>query len=93
MIIDLLSPPKKSWPAPLITRVSPIVAISRIASFWFTSFLSTVRSIVTASSPITPIVATSATQAGSPSACSPTRVSAANTTMIPCAKLNTPDAL
>jgi hypothetical protein len=34
-----------------------------------------------------------ATKAGTPRSYSPTRVSAANTTMMPWAKLNTPDAL
>ena len=39
------------------------------------------------------MVIASATNAGTPCAYRPTKVRAANTTMMPCAKLNTPDAL
>ncbi len=39
------------------------------------------------------MVSASARKAGTPCAYKPTKVSAANTTMMPCAKLNTPDAL
>ena len=47
----------------------------------------------TASPYMTPTVRISAIQAGTPFSCSPTSVSAANTIMIPWAKLKTPEAL
>ena len=43
--------------------------------------------MVTASANITASVSATLIHAGIPSACSPTSVSAANTTMMPCAKL------
>ena len=71
----------------------PNVAMNRMMSGWLTSGRSTSRSTPTASPYMTAIVRTSATQAGTPFSCRPTRVSAANTIMMPCAKLNTPEAL
>ena len=67
--------------------------MNRMMSGWLTSGRSTTRSTATASTNITPTASTSARSAGTPFSCRPTRVSAANTTMIPCAKLNTPEAL
>ena len=67
--------------------------MNRMMSGWFTSGRSTTRSTAIASTSITPTASTSATSAGTPFSCRPTRVRAANTTMIPCAKLNTPEAL
>jgi hypothetical protein len=42
---------------------------------------------------MTPMVSAKARKAGTPFSCRPTSVRAANTTMMPWAKLNTPDAL
>ena len=67
--------------------------MNRMMSAWLTSGRSTKRSIATASNNMTPIVSASARKAGTPCAYRPTSVSAANTTMMPCAKLNTPEAL
>ncbi len=65
----------------------PIVAMKRMMSGWLMSGRSTTRSIPTARRNITTSVPAKATQAGSPRAWSPTSVSAAKTTMMPCAKL------
>ncbi len=46
-----------------------------------------------ASATITAMVRTSAATSGAPRSMSPTRVSAANSTITPWAKLNTPEAL
>ena len=51
------------------------------------------RSTLTASAYMTASVSSRATKAGTPISCRPTSVSAANTTMMPWAKLNTPEAL
>ena len=50
-------------------------------------------SIAIASSTMTPIAIAMASQIGTPRSSRPTRVSAANSTMTPWAKLNMPDAL
>jgi hypothetical protein len=73
--------------------VIPKVAMKRMMSGWFTRGRSTTRSIVTASRNMTPSDRITASQAGTPFSWRPTRVRAENTTMIPCAKLNTPEAL
>ena len=49
--------------------------------------------MASASAYMTAIVRISAAQAGTPFSCRPTNVSAANTIMMPWAKLNTPEAL
>ena len=67
--------------------------MNRMMSGWLTSGRNTTRSTATASRNITTRVSASATQAGTPFSYRPTSVSAANTTMMPWAKLNTPDAL
>ena len=67
--------------------------MNRMMSGWLTSGRSISRSTPIASTSITTMVSASARKAGTPLACRPTSVSAANTTMMPCAKLNTPDAL
>ena len=67
--------------------------MNRMMSGWLTSGRSTTRSTAEASTNMTTMVSASATKAGRPASCRPTSVSAANTTMMPCAKLNTPEAL
>ena len=67
--------------------------MNRMMSDWLTSGRSIRRSTPKASTNITTMVSASATKAGTPCSCRPTSVSAANTTMMPWAKLNTPDAL
>jgi hypothetical protein len=69
----------------------PIVAMNRMMSGCPTSGRSTTRSTVQASANITPSVPATAIQAGMPISCRPTSVSAANTTMMPCAKLKIRD--
>ena len=70
-----------------------MVAIKSMISGWLTRGLKTSLSTEKANTYITNIVMGSAIYAGIPFSWSPTRVNAANTTIIPCAKLNTPDAL
>ena len=67
--------------------------MNRMMSGWLTSGRRTKRSIASASKNMTPMVMASARKAGTPCAYKPTNVSAENTTMMPCAKLNTPEAL
>ena len=87
VIITLFSPPKMISPKPMRNSVMPIVAMKRMMSGWPTSGRSTTRSMVTASTNMTPSVRITQIHAGTPMACRPTRVSAAKTTMMPCAKL------
>ncbi len=67
--------------------------MNRMICGWLTSGRSTTRSMPKARAIITPIVAISEAQIGMPRLISPTKVSAANSTMTPWAKLNTPEAL
>ena len=67
--------------------------MNRIMSDWLTSGRSIRRSTPNASTNITTTVSASARKAGTPCSCRPTSVSAANTTMMPWAKLNTPGRL
>src|SRR5882724_2178220 len=85
--------PQSISPRPSRTKVSPMVAMKRMMGAWFTSGRSTTRSMPKASATITATVARSATATGSPISMSPTRVRAANSTITPWAKLNTPEAL
>ena len=71
----------------------PIVAMNRMMSGWLTSGRSTTRSMATARRNMTPSVSGTASSAGTPFSCRPTSVSAANTTMMPCAKLKMRDDL
>ena len=87
VIITLFSPPKMISPKPIRNSVMPIVAMNRMMSGWPTSGRSTTRSTTTARTNMTPSVSATETQAGTPASCRPTSVSAANTTMMPCAKL------
>ncbi len=73
--------------------MSPNVAMNSTMSGWLTSGRSTTRSMQSASTSMTPIASSRASGAGTPRSVRPTRVRAANTTMMPWAKLNTPDAL
>jgi hypothetical protein len=73
--------------------VIPNVAMNRMMSGWLTSGRSTTRSMLQASAYITPTVSTRASRAGTPFSCRPTSVRPAKTTMMPWAKLNTPEAL
>ncbi len=76
-----------------MTIASPIVAMNSDIGGWFASGRRTSRSTRSASSAITARVATIASQNGRPRSTRLTNVSAANSTIAPCAKLNTPDAL
>src|SRR3990172_6003148 len=80
-------------PKPSRKKLSPIVAMKRMMCSWFTSGRSTSRSMTNASATMTAVVSPRATATGTPRSMRPTSVSAANRTMTPWAKLNTPDAL
>ena len=80
-------------PKPSRKKLSPMVAMNRMMCSWFTSGRSTTRSMAKASATITTMVSASATTTGTPRSMSPTRVRAANSTITPWAKLNTPEAL
>src|SRR3989454_5609994 len=80
-------------PKPSRKKLRPIVAMNRMMCAWLTSGRSTSRSIAKARATMTAAVSTSATTTGAPRSISPTSVSAANSTMTPWAKLNTPEAL
>src|SRR5713101_751697 len=85
--------PQSISPKPSRKKLSPIVAMNRMMCSWLTSGRSTSRSMAKASATITAVVRTSARATGTPRSISPTSVSAANSTMTPWAKLNTPEAL
>ena len=86
--------PQIVWPKPSRKKVMPIVAMNRMIGAWLTSGRSTIRSIAKASTIMTPTVMAKASQGLTPrSSISPAKHSAANSTMAPWAKLNTPDAL
>src|SRR4030095_5993627 len=85
--------PQSISPKPSRKKFRPIVAMNRMMCAWLTSGRSTSRSIAKASATITAVVNASATTTGAPRSRSPTRVSAAKSTITPWAKLNTPEAL
>src|SRR5262247_1772375 len=85
--------PQTSSPNPSRKNVRPIVAIKRVKGGWLTRGRNTTRSMTNARTIITPVVMMSASHTGRPCSMSPTRVRAANSTMTPWAKLNTPEAL
>src|SRR5437867_947388 len=85
--------PQSISPKPSRKKLSPIVAMNRMMCSWLTSGRSTSRSMAKASATITAVVRTSARATGTPRSISPTNVSAANSTITPWAKLNTPEAL
>src|SRR5882724_10468805 len=80
-------------PKPSRKKLRPIVAMNKMMCAWLTSGRSTSRSIAKASATMTAVVSASATTTGAPRSSNPTRVSAANSTITPWAKLNTPEAL
>ena len=67
--------------------------MNKMIGSWLTSGRSTSRSMMKASRIMTMAVRMKAAQTGRPCSSSPTKVSAANSTMVPWAKLNTPEAL
>src|SRR5712691_5645811 len=85
--------PQTSSPNPCRKKLRPIVAIKRVKGGWLTRGRNTTRSMANARPIMTAVVMTSASHTGRPCSISPTRVKAANSTMTPWAKLNTPDAL
>src|SRR5262245_46850942 len=85
--------PQAISPKPSRKKLSPMVAMNRMMCSWFTSGRSTTRSMAKASATMTMTVRRSATGTGAPFSIRPTRVSAAKSTMTPCAKLKTPEAL
>src|SRR5215471_12567563 len=85
--------PQMSSPSPSRKNVRPMVAIKRVKGGWLTRGRNTTRSMANARTIITTVVLTSASHTGKPCSMSPTRVRAANSTITPWAKLNTPDAL
>ena len=93
VIMRLFSPPKMISPKPMRNSVMPMVAMNRMMSGWLTSGRSTTRSMLQASMYMTTSVSGNASQAGTPRSYRPTSVSAAKTTMMPCAKLKMRDDL
>ena len=67
--------------------------MNRVLELRFTSGRSTSRSISTAPAIMTTTVMGNAAQKGTPCSVSVTKVRAAKSTIDPCAKLNTPEAL
>ena len=80
-------------PKPSRKKFNPIVAMNRMMCSWLTSGRSTSRSIANANATMTAVVRARATTTGTPRSSSPTSVRAANSTITPWAKLNTPEAL
>ena len=70
-----------------------MVAMNSVIGGWLTSGRSTTRSMAIPMPTMITSVASRLPQNGRPMACRLTKVSAANSTSAPWAKLNTPDAL
>ncbi|MNZ97959.1 hypothetical protein D3C78_1172260 [compost metagenome] len=85
--------PIRPWARPSMMNDRPRVAMNRVICERLTSGRSTVRSMTMAPMAITTTVSSSARAKGSPCSCRLTKVSAANSSMAPWAKLNTPLAL
>src|SRR5688500_18512913 len=85
--------PHSISPNPSRKKFSPMVAMNKMMCSWLTSGRSTIRSMAKASATMTTMVSRSATTTGRPFSISPTSVRAANSTITPCAKLKTPEAL
>ena len=85
--------PQTISPKPSRKKLSPMVAMNRMIGSWLTRGRSTTRSMAKASAIMTPMVSARATSTGTPRSISPTRVSAAKSTITPWAKLKTPEAL
>jgi hypothetical protein len=98
-----MSLPKMVWPRPSRKYAMPSVAISSVMPSWFTSLLSARRSMSHATTTITAIAATKARMLARIWFWKPNHsgnhsekraiASAANSTIAPCAKLKTPEAL
>src|SRR6185369_11302967 len=85
--------PQTISPKPSRKKFRPIVAMNRMMCSWLTSGRSTSRSMANARATITSMVRIRAMGTGTPRSSKPTSVRAANSTITPWAKLNTPDAL
>jgi hypothetical protein len=87
-----MSLPQIVWPKPSRKYVTPSVAMRSATPSWFTRGRSTRRSITHARAIMITTASRIATHSG---ICSDRRAteSAANSTIAPCAKLKTPDAL
>ena len=85
--------PHSVSPNPSRKNVSPMVAMNRMNGSWFTRGRSITRSTTRARTTMMPRVRMIASHAGTPNSISPTRESAANSTITPCAKLKISDAL
>src|SRR4029453_2359901 len=80
-------------PKPSRKKLSPMVAMNRMICSWLTRGRRTTRSMAKASPIMTTMVRARARGTGTPLSISPTRVRAAKSTMVPWAKLKTPEAL
>ena len=67
--------------------------MNRVIGGWLTSGRSTTRSIAMPSSTITASVVSNASENGTPRSTRLTKVSAANSSIAPCAKFRTPEVL
>jgi len=74
-------------------KASPMVAMNRMICSWFTRWRRIRYSTTTANRIMIPIVSRMASGIGTPMPISPARLSAANRTSTPWAKLNMPEAL
>ena len=70
-----------------------MVAMNRMMPSWLIRWRSIIRSISIANNTMTMAVTMSASNTGTPRSIRPTKVSAANSTIAPWAKLKTPEAL
>src|SRR5215510_10925049 len=80
-------------PKPSRKKLSPMVAMNRMMCSWFTRGRRTTRSMAKAMAIMTRMVRARAMGTGAPFSMRPTRVRAAKSTITPCAKLKTPEAL
>src|SRR5687767_6321329 len=85
--------PQCNYPNPTRMNYSPMVTIHSTMHSVLTSVRITILSMAKASATMTTMVSRSATTTGRPFSISPTSVRAANSTITPCAKLKTPEAL
>ena len=85
--------PHSVSPNPSRKKVRPMVAMNRMICSWLTMCLRITRSMAKASASMMRPVSTMASSSGTPRSISPTSDSAANSTITPWAKLNTPEAL
>jgi hypothetical protein len=85
--------PHSVSPNPSRKKVRPMVAMNRMICSWLTMYLRITRSMTTARASMMSAVSTMASSSGTPRSIRPTSDSAANSTITPWAKLNTPEAL